>query len=320
MRYRNLILFFVLAAVWGTAFVGIKIGLEFFPPVLYAALRYDIAGLLMLGYAVYVTDPIPRGKAQWTVVLIGSVFLIALYHAFLFVGETSPQMTSGMAAIIISLSPVLTTATARGLLPSERLKPAGLLGLGLGLGGVILITQPDPTNLLSSGVIAMLLVFGAALSFAVGTVLTRRVHADLPIETLEAWSMIGGALLMHVISLSLGESFADIQLSIEAIVALSYLVIFSSALGFLIYFDLLERMGPIEINLVSYVTPVIATVTGAILLGEEITSATVVGFFVIVTGFVLIKRETLMRWFGYGPATEPARMNPNENSYPCNDD
>lgn len=320
MRYRNLTLFFILAAVWGTAFVGIKIGLEFFPPVLYAALRYDIAGLFMLGYAVYVTDPIPRGRSQWTLVLIGSVFLIALYHAFLFVGEGSPQMTSGMAAIIISLSPVLTTATARGLLPSERLKPAGLLGLLLGLGGVVLITQPDPANLFSSGVIAMLLVFGAALSFAVGTVLTRRVHTDLPIETLEAWSMIGGALLMHAISLSLGESFADIHLTVEAIVALSYLVIFSSALGFLIYFDLLERLGAIQINLVSYVTPVIATVTGALLLGEEITSATVAGFLVIVAGFGLIKCEMILKEIGDGQTVDPARTNPNENSYPCNDD
>ena len=88
-RYRNLSLFLVLAAVWGSAFMAIKAGLNAgFPPVLFAALRYEIAGVLMLGYAWWLLDdPLPRGRTQWAEVAVGAVLMIAAYHAFLFVGE-----------------------------------------------------------------------------------------------------------------------------------------------------------------------------------------------------------------------------------------
>ena len=290
MRYRNLVLFLVLATVWGSAFMAIKAGLEYFPPVLFAAFRYDIAGVLMLGYAFYaLDDPIPRTRGEWSLVLVGAVFLIAVYHSLLFIGEESETVTSASAAIIVSLSPVLTTAIARVILPSDRLKPAGIAGLLLGLLGVGVLSQPDPSNLLSANVVASLIIFAAALSFAFGSVLTRRIDATLPIESLEAWSMIGGALLMHAISLTLGESVGNIHLTIEAIAALGYLSVFSSAVGFLIYFDLLERLGPIEINLVSYVAPISAALAGFLFLGEGITPAMVGGFLIILVGFVLIK-------------------------------
>jgi drug/metabolite transporter (DMT)-like permease len=294
VRYRNLVLFLVLAMVWGSAFMAIKAGLEYFPPVLYAAFRYDIAGVLMLGYAFYaLDDPIPRTRGEWSLVIVGAVFLIAGYHSLLFIGEESETITSAAAAIIVSLSPVLTTATARAILPSERLKPAGIAGLLLGLLGVGVLSQPDPSNLLSANVVASLIIFAAALSFAFGSVLTRRIDASLPIESLEAWSMIGGALLMHAISLSRGESVANVHLTIEALAALGYLSLFASALGFLIYFDLLERLGPIEINLVSYVAPIFAALSGFLFLSEGITPATVGGFLVILVGFVLIKHDAI---------------------------
>ncbi|MFC7191073.1 DMT family transporter [Halocatena marina] len=296
VRYRNLILFLVLALVWGSSFMAIKAGLEYFPPVLYAAVRYDIAGIVMLGYAWYVLDdPIPRTRGEWLLVLIGAVFLIAAYHSLLFIGEKNEAVTSASAAIIVSLSPVLTTACARVMLPSERLEPIGLAGLVLGLVGVGVLVRPDPSNLLSADVLANLLIFAAALAFAFGTVLMRRLDATLHIESLEAWSMLGGALLMHGISLAIGESPTGITLTIEAIAAIGYLSLFSSALGFLIYFDLLAQLGPIEINLVSYVAPLFAAIAGFLFLDEGITTATTVGFLIIVAGFALIKRETIRR-------------------------
>jgi drug/metabolite transporter (DMT)-like permease len=293
-RYRNLALFLVLAAVWGSAFLAIKVGLDYIPPVTFAALRYDVAGVLMLAYAAYaVDDPVPRGRGQWTVVAIGAVFLIAGYHAFLFVGETDPAVTSAAAAVVVSLSPVLTTAFARGLLPSERLTTVGIVGLLVGLVGVAVLAQPDPQNLLTGGFVAKLLVLAAAASFALGSVLTRRVDADLPIETMEAWSMVLGALLMHAVAVGIGESPAAIRWTPEAVAAMGYLSVVASAVGFLIYFDLLDRLGPIEINLVSYVAPVFAALSGWAVRSEAPTVATVVGFGLIFGGFVLVKRRAI---------------------------
>lgn len=291
-HYRNLALFLVLSAVWGTAFVAIKAGLSYFPPVLFAALRYDVAGVIMLGYAALATDdPLPHTRREWAVVAVGAVLLIAGYHAFLFVGEQGT--TSAAAAIIVSLSPILTTVIARGFLPSERLAPAGIAGLVLGIVGVGLLVQPTPQRLLGGEMLSELLVFVAVLSFALGSVLTRWLDADLPIETMEAWAMLGGAGLMHVASLGLGESLGAVRWTPRALAALGYLALVASAAGFLVYFVLLDRLGPIEINLVSYAAPVFAAVGGVVLLGETVGLAAVAGFLLIVAGFAALKRDAL---------------------------
>ncbi|WP_435155300.1 DMT family transporter [Haladaptatus sp. DFWS20] len=294
-RYRNAALFVFLAAVWGSAFMAIKVGLDYFPPVLFAAIRYDVAGVLMLAYAIYVTDRwLPRTRGEWNLVLVGGALMIAGYHAFLFVGEK--ETTSAVAAIIVSSSPVLTTGFARVLLPSERLEPSGIAGLLLGLVGVAVLSQPNPNNLLSDDFVGKILVLLAALSFAFGSVLSRRIDAELPIETMEAWSMLLGALMMHAISIARpSESFAAVEWTPKALVALAYLSLAASAIGFLIYFDLLERLGPIEINLVSYVAPVFAAVAGLLFLDETITPLTALGFLIIFIGFCLLKRRAISR-------------------------
>lgn len=296
MRFRNAFLFFVLAVVWGSAFTAIKAGLEFFPPVLFAALRYDLAGILMLGYAAYVTDRwLPRNQSEWLLVGIGGTLMIAAYHAFLFIGQQGT--TSAAAAIIVSLSPILTTGFARAFLPDERLTVVGIVGLLIGFIGVGVLSNPDPANLIDTRTISMFLVFLAAASFALGSVLTRRVDGELPIETMEAWSMLIGAAVMHGVSVALAESVSEVQWTNEAILSLLYLVVMASALGFLIYFDLLERLGPIEINFVSYAAPVVAAITGLLYLNETPTPYTIIGFVLILSGFVLLKRGALRAEF-----------------------
>ncbi|GAB7095519.1 EamA family transporter [Halolamina litorea] len=296
-RYRNLGLFLLLAAIWGSAFMAIKAGLDAgFPPVLFAAVRYDIAGVLMLGYAWWVLDdPLPRGRDQWATVAVGAVLLIAAYHAFLFIGEADDAVTSGSAAVLVSLSPLLTTGFARVFVPEERLEAIGLFGLLLGLVGAVVLTNPDPNALLSGGMGAKLLIVAAAASFALGSVLTRRLDSDLAIESMEGWSMLLGALLMHALSLGLGESPTSLELTPGIVLSLLYLSILASALGFLIYFELLDRLGPIEINLVSYVAPIFAALSGWLVLDEVVTLATVAGFLLIISGFSLLKRREIAK-------------------------
>jgi drug/metabolite transporter (DMT)-like permease len=292
MRFRNPGLFLALAVVWGSAFTAIKAGLEFFPPVLFAAFRYDIAGVLMLGYAAYATDRWrPRSGGEWLLVGIGGAFMIAAYHTFLFVGEQG--ITSAVAAIVVGLSPILTTGFARAFLPDERLGASGVAGLAIGFVGVVILADPAPNDRLDSRTVSILLVFLAAAAFALGSVLTRRVEEALPIETIEAWSMLLGAALMHGISAGLAESASEIRWTPEAVLSLLYLAVVASALGFLIYFDLLDRLGPIEINLVSYAAPVVAAATGLVVLGETPTAATGGGFLCVLVGFALVKRGAL---------------------------
>ncbi len=315
-RYRAAGLFGLLAVVWGAAFMAIKagVGTPSAPggfaqtPVLFAALRYDFAGVAVLAYAAWVVDdPIPRGRTQWAAVGVGSVLLFAAYHAFLFVGETDPAVTSAAAAVIVALNPVLTTGFSRLLLPEQRLTRLGVAGLGLGLAGAVVLANPDPTDLLGGGVVAKGLVVVAVVSFAFGSVVTERLDAEMPIEAMEAWSMLGGAAVMHIVAFGLGERFGAIRWSGEAVWALAYLVVPASAVGFLIYFRLLDQLGSVEINLVSYAVPPFAAVSGWLVLGETPTAATAAGFLLIAAGFAVLKRRALAdEWHRFTTRRQPA--------------
>jgi len=294
-RYRNSGLFLTLCLIWGTTFVAISAGLLHFPPVLFAAFRYDLAAVLLLAYVFYTEEMWhPRGRAEWTEVAVGAVFLIAAYHAFLFAGQQ--YTTAATAAIIVSLTPILSAGFSRVLIPEYSLTPVGVVGLLCGVAGVVVIARPDPANLLSSDVIATGLIFCAAAAMALGSVLSRQIETSLPTLTMQAWAMLGGAILMHVVSGSMGE---PIEMAAwthpEAIGALAFLVVVSSVLGFFLYFTLLEALGPVELNMVSYVAPAIAAVVGWLYLGEAIYLSTVFGFVLIALGFVLTKRRFIAR-------------------------
>jgi len=291
--YRDGGLFVVLSVLWGSSFVAIKAGLAHIPPVLFASLRYDVAGVLLLGYAALATDRwLPRSRADWVEVLVGSVLLIAAYNAFLFVGEQG--VTSGVAAILVATSPILTTGFSRLLLPGNRLTPLGLVGLTCGFAGVVLVAVPDSGAVAIGDLVAPGLVFLAAVSVALGSVLIERTDGDIGTEGAVAWSFVLGAALMHVASVGLPtESVGALSATTEAVVALAYLAVLASVVGYVIYFRLLDRLGAVDINLVSYAAPVVAAVAGWLVLGETLEPLTVVGFAVIALGFALLKRQAL---------------------------
>ena len=290
-------LFVLLSFFWGTAFVAISAGLAYIPPVLFAGLRYDLAGIIVLAYALTATEGWrPHSRADWLTVAVGAVLVIALYNAFLFIGQQ--EVTSGVAAIIIATNPILAAGFSRLLLPQERLTPLGTVGLLAGFVGVGLVVAPTPSNLLASELVASGFVLLAAVSVALGSVLMQRIDSDISTEGTVAWACVFGALGLHLLSFGLpGESLGQADLTVEALVAVVYLSVFASAIGYFIYFDLLGRVGAIEINLVSYAAPLFATLFGWLLLNETITLQTVVGFLVIAFGFLLLKREALRTQF-----------------------
>lgn len=293
-NYRNALLFVLLALAWGTSFVAIETGLAVLPPVLFAALRFDVAGALLLAYALATTERRrPRERGEWLTVGVGAVLVIAAHFALLFVGQR--YVTSGTAAIVLSTAPVLTPAFAWLLLPEERLGVVGALGALLGLVGVAVIAAPSPSAV-ETGVVGPLLLLGSAASFALGAVLVGRFPDTLPLATSQAWMMLLGAGLLHLVSGLRGEPGPTaVAWTPTAVVALGHLAVVCSAGGFLVYFDLLSRVGAVEISLVNYAVPVVAAVAGWALLGEPLSARTVAGFLVIVAGFALLKWSTVVR-------------------------
>ncbi|WP_227354098.1 DMT family transporter [Haladaptatus salinisoli] len=291
-RTRTVAAFLLLAALWGSSFAAIRVGVADAPPVLFAALRFYLAGAAMLAYAA-VTQPRwrPRGE-DWRSVGVGAALFVAAHHAFLFVGEQ--YVTSAVAGVVIGLDPLLAAGFAALLLPEERLSAVGVAGLLLGLLGTAVVANPNSGVLLEADFRGVVLVFLAAAAFALGAVLTRRLRTDLPAASMQAWMMLVGALLLHAVSLALpGESPAAMAWTTETLLALGYLAFVAGGVGYLLYFDLLDRLGPVEINLVGYVAPVFAALSGWVVLGESVAGSTVAGFVVIVAGFALVKRRAL---------------------------
>ncbi|USZ68197.1 EamA family transporter [Halorussus salilacus] len=288
-RFVTAGLFVTLATLWGFSFLAIEVGLESLEPVLFAAFRYDIAAVLLLGYAVVSeTDRWPTDRANVEAVLGGGVFLVGM-NGFLFVGQQT--VPSGVAAIMQSLVPILTAVWALGLLPEERVSATGAVGIALGFVGVALIVRPDPDNL-AGDLLGRLLVFVQVAGVALGGVLVQRARPTLGNAALSGWSMLVGAVVLHAVSTGIGEPFA-LPRTAEAGAAVAYLGVFATAVAFLIYFTLLEVRGALETSLVAYLVPVVATVVGVVVLGESITPLTVAGFGVVFVGFVVLKRRAI---------------------------
>ena len=287
-------LFVLLAALWGTSYVAVKAALPALPPLLLAALRYDIAGVLVLAYAVGTTDRWrPSTRADFRLIATGGTLLIAANYGLLFSGQQ--YLTSAAAAIVAGLTPVLTSVFAAVLLTDERLGSAGIVGTVLGFAGVAIIARPDPANLLSSDMLGVGFVMLATASFALGTVLTRRFRTTLPLVSMQAWMMLVGAVLLHIASIaSPAESLRTVEWTGTAVIAVGYLAIVAGAGGFLLYFALLDQLGAFEINLVTYVAPVFAALAGWMLLGERFCVETALGFACIIAGFALIKWDALL--------------------------
>lgn len=295
-RVRNLGLFTMLAALWGMSFPAIKAGLETLPPLLFAALRYDVGGVLLLAFLVVRgTDWQPRTREDVFAIAIAGAFLI-FGNSMLFIGQQS--VTSGIGSVIYGLIPILTTGFAAILLPGEPLTIRRVVGVFTGLVGVGVIAQPDPTNVFTSELVGMAFIVVAAVSVSFGSVLLRGRSPNIGIGALTGWAMVVGGLMLHGGSLAIGERVSDVTPSLAGLVSIIYLAVFASALAYIIYFTLLERFGPLEINLVSYVVPIFATLGGITLLNESLSLEIVAGFLLITGGFVALKSRAIATEFG----------------------
>jgi len=291
-RYRDVVLFFTLSLLWGGSFVAIEVGLDYYPPLLYAAYRFDVAALALVSY-VLLTEPgpLPRTRGDLAAIGFSGGLSVATNNSLLFVGQQ--YTTSGIASITYSLVPIATGAVAAAWIGGSDLDARGALGVVLAFVGVGLVAQPDPANLTGGVTIGVGLISVGVMAVAVGSVGLRTVKTSFSSVALTGWAMLFGALLIHGFSFGLGEPQQLPATALPAIGALLFLGLLSSAMAYAIYFTLLERLGAFEINLVSYVVPVVATVAGAVLLSEPVTPLTVAGFGVIVAGFALLKRHAI---------------------------
>ncbi len=291
---RSLVFFALASIFFGGVFVAAKAGLSYFPPLLFVALRFDVAAAVLLGYVALTTtreDLFPSTRGDVAGILATGVLAIGLANGLLFVGQQ--YVSSAVGSIIFSLSPIFTPLLAAFLLSDERLSRRGVVGVLVGLLGVALVVGVDPQNLLGGGVVGKAVILGGAVSAALGSVLIRRADGSLSSTVRTAWALPVSALMVHGMSLGAGESLSAVSWSPAAFVALGYVGVLAGAAAYIAYFGLLDDVGAIRASLVFYVSPVVATLGGWALLGESISLSTIAGFGVIFAGFAVLGSEEL---------------------------
>ena len=277
-------LLLLLAAIWGASFMFIKIAVRELEPTTTMALRLVFSAIPLIVYVVVRRGLGPAAREARSVLkaaMILGVISTALPFTLIAWGET--RIDSGVAAIGNASMPIFVALLAIRFRRSERATGARLLGVFLGLIGVAVLTGVSPKGGWA-GVAGTLAVVLAAVSYAVSTLYTQGLLDDVHNDVLAATSVTWGTIFLLPIGAAQAPSHFPSWGVIGAVLALGLL---GTAAGQLIYFRMIYAYGSARTSLVVYLLPVTALAYGALLLGEKVTVASVVGLVLILTGTAL---------------------------------
>lgn len=271
--------FAALYLIWGSTYLVIRIGVESWPPLLMAGLRFVIPGVLLLALLRLRGAPWPS-RRQWTGSALLGVLLLSIGNGAVTVAEDL-GVASGVAALAIATVPLFTLLF--GLLWGQRHSWLEWTGIGLGLLGIALLNLGD--NLQASPLGAALLL-AAAASWAFGSMWSKQL--DLPQGfMLVACQMLGGGLVLLAASALAGERLTQAP-GLAGWGALLYLILFGSLIAFSAYLYLLRTVRPAAATSYAYVNPVVAVLLGIVFAGERIGAAEWLAMAVILAAVVLI--------------------------------
>jgi drug/metabolite transporter (DMT)-like permease len=277
---RTLLLLSLLAVylVWGSTYFGMRVALGGFPPLLMAALRFLLAGTLMLGALKVRGHALPTPR-QWRNCALVGTLLLAMGNGGVAVAEQ--WVASGLAAVMIASVP-LWSAVFAGLLgswPSWRER----VGLGIGAAGVVLLNLGGDLRGQPLGAVVLL---GAAASWALGSVWSKRLDLPSGLMASAAQMLCGGAVLLTVALVRGDRPSAHVPTS--ALAAVLYLALFGSVLAYSAYGYLLRHASPALATSYAFVNPAIAVLLGVALGGEHPGPIAIAAMGVIMLGVALV--------------------------------
>jgi drug/metabolite transporter (DMT)-like permease len=283
-----LVSFAAVYVLWGATFFAIRIGIESFPPLVLAGLRHLSVGLVFYPIFRHLSGEKPTLR-QWRTTIVTGVLLLLCGNGT--VSWAEKIIPSGIAALLVatvSLWMVLVDwFRPRGTRPAPRV----LLGLLLGFAGMALLVGPKhlggSERISPYGALALIL---ASLAWAVGSIYSK--HHSIPNSAMLGVAMqmmAGGTALLIVAGIS-GE-FRELHLAevtLRSWLALMYLAVFGSALGFSAYIYILKHGTAAHVATYAFVNPVVALFLGWMLGGEALSLRTILASAVILTAVILV--------------------------------
>lgn len=280
--------FVSLVLIWGTTWFAIRIGLEHYPPFFSLAVRFCMAGPVLLLILWLRKEKIPwEWKHQPFFFLLGCLSYLCSFAVVYWVEQ---YLTSGMTAVIFALMPLLTGVIAHWLIPTDRLTVWKLTGLGVGLLGIVVIHSADLALIHPKAPLAALLMMMSPLATAFSTVLSKRRVEEFPSLALAGIPMIYGGILNTGLWL-LFERHRPLAWSAEGVASILYLTVFGSLITFTGYYWLLRRMPVSRVNLIAYFTPLVALAIGVALGGEPLPARIFLGAMIVLTGIAIANRS-----------------------------
>ena len=274
--------------IWGSTYLAIAIGIESFPPLLLPAARHLMAGLILYPLLRWKTGIRPT-PIQWRTAIITGLLLLLFGNGGVCLSERT--VPSGVAALLVAMVSfwmvLLDWLRPGGLRPLPRV----VAGLVLGFGGLVLLVGPahlggsERVNPIGAGILLV-----ASFAWACGSIYSK--HGDLPQSPLLGVAMqsIAGGAALWIVGLLAGEGR---QLHLGAVsarswIALAYLMVFGSGLGFTAYVYLLKKSSAARVGTYAFVNPVVALFLGWLGAGETITLRTALAAAVILTAVLLV--------------------------------
>lgn len=283
---RELLAFAAIYVLWGATFLAIRIAVVEIPPFFTAGVRFLTAGALLYAFMRLRGQPAPTG-AEWRGLALTALFLFVATYGALFWAEQ--YVPSGVTSVIEASLPLISLALEVFVFRQQPFRWRMLVSVALGFGGIawLLLRRGEE----SFAVLPCLVILAGGVAWSLGAVLTRSMPRPAsPPLTAGAQMMLGGAVLL-ALSLATGELHSTPHVSLRAGLALLYLIVGGSWLGFTAYVWLLARMPVTQVASHAYVNPLVAVGLGYLVAGEELTVEMLLASFLVLASVFLILKE-----------------------------
>ena len=279
-----------LVAMWGSAFMFIKLGVATVPPATLVAGRLAISALILYTALRVRGLALPSLGRRWLPLAL--LALVGNCVPFYLITWGQQFIDSALAGILIAAMPLATLILAHSFVAGERVTVNRVIGFSTGFFGIVVLMGPAALAGLGGSLreaLAQAAVLGAALCYAVNTVIARRSVTDDFVVASTA-VMIVASFIMVPIALIIDHPWV-LSPSLGSVAAMVWLGIGPTAIATIIYFRLVAAAGPTFMSIVNYLSPVVALISGVLLLGEQPGPSAGAGLGLILLGIAMSHRR-----------------------------
>jgi drug/metabolite transporter (DMT)-like permease len=282
--------FAALYVIWGSTYIAIAISLKTIPPFLMAGSRFLVAGVIVLAWCLLRGQSLPDGNSIAKLILSGILMPLCGTVSLVWVEQ---YISSGLASIIVATLPLWFVALDKRQWKFHFSNAWILIGLAIGFAGVMLLFG-DKALLGFSGdnmkVISFFVLVAGTILWAIGSLFSKYTTMQGSAAMKGAIQMITAGVLSLCIGFIVGEQkhFSWNQVSTESFLAVVYLIVMGSLVGYMSYIWLLEVRPPSLVGTYAYVNPVVAVFLGWLIMHEVVTRQQIIALAVILAGVILV--------------------------------